>query len=265
MNPSVLQEIIASSPTEIDLTNDLHSDFIISAAESILKSCDSISDIDKIEDELIEKNDNSLIFALLSLKIAKSKILVSHLKRPIFISLVFAVYKEHNRILNSREHPHGEDFLLKKVAQLEWLFKDQPQIDWELVVVDDGCPERSGHIAQDIIDKKNLNAKARVIFLSEGITMNHPVANTIRSTKESQKGGSITYGMWHAIQQQKKGDHIVIFTDADLSTHLGQSMLLVEPLINREKLVAIGSRREPDSVVVKKGSRNNRGKLFIST
>jgi hypothetical protein len=69
--------------------------------------------------------------------------------------------------------------------------------------------------------------------------------------------------MWNAVQAQKANDHIVVFTDADLSTHLGQLMLLIDPILNDEKLVAIGSRREPTSVVIKKGSRNNRGKLFI--
>ncbi|MBT8384790.1 MAG: hypothetical protein KJO83_03660, partial [Bacteroidia bacterium] len=68
---------------------------------------------------------------------------------------------------------------------------------------------------------------------------------------------------WDAVQQKKAGNHIVIYTDADLSTHLGQVMLLVDPLLNNDKLVAIGSRRAPKSVVIKKGKRNNRGKLFI--
>ena len=40
-------------------------------------------------------------------------------------------------------------------------------------------------------------------------------------------------------------------------------MLLVNPLLTQNKTVAIGSRREPNSVVIKKGSRNDRGKLFI--
>jgi hypothetical protein len=69
--------------------------------------------------------------------------------------------------------------------------------------------------------------------------------------------------MWDAVQRERVGNHIVTYTDADLSTHLGQLMLLVDPLLNRDKIVAIGSRREPTSVVIKKGARNDRGKLFI--
>jgi hypothetical protein len=56
---------------------------------------------------------------------------------------------------------------------------------------------------------------------------------------------------------------VALFTDADLSTHLGQIGLLVSPLTRPGCLAAVGSRREPSSVVVKAGTRNVRGKLFI--
>ena len=48
-----------------------------------------------------------------------------------------------------------------------------------------------------------------------------------------------------------------------LSTHLGQVGLLLGPIVNEGKNVAVASRREANSVVIKKGSRNSRGKLFI--
>jgi hypothetical protein len=70
--------------------------------------------------------------------------------------------------------------------------------------------------------------------------------------------------MWYAAKKQPNSkNHIVAFTDADLSTHLGQTMLLINPVLNHSKLASIGSRREENSVVVKKGKRNDRGKLFI--
>lgn len=259
----MLKKIIESCPKEIDLTNDKHSEVIIETVKSILKEGYSISELEEIEDQLIDKKDNSLIFILLALKIAKSKIIASKISEPLLISVVFAIYKEHNRIKKSSEHPHGEDFLLKKVKQLEWLFEDQPNIDWELIIVDDGCPEGSGEIAQIIVDENQLKDKVRVLFLTEAIKQKFPPAKKISSTKESQKGGSIIYGMWNAVKEKKIKNHIVIYTDADLSTHLGQIMLLVDPLLNQNKLVAIGSRRAPKSVVIKKGTRNDRGKLFI--
>ena len=259
----MLKKIIESCPKEVDLTNDRNSQIIIETVRSILDKGYSISEIEEIEEQLISENDNSLIFTLLSLKIAKSKILASSITEPLLISVVFAVYKENNRIKKSSEHAHGEDFLLKKVRQLEWLFENQPNVEWELIIVDDGCPEGSGRIAQNIIDKNQLNNRVRVLYLSEAIKQKYPPVRTMSSTEESQKGGSIVYGMWQAVQQNKTKNQIVIYTDADLSTHLSQVMLLVDPILNQNKLVAIGSRREPKSVVIKKGTRNDRGKLFI--
>jgi len=259
----MLTKLIESCPKEVDLTNDEHSKIIIETVNSILEKGYSISEIEKFEDELISKKNSSLIFILLALKLAKSKMLSSNITDPLFISVVFAVYKENNRIKKNSEHPHGEDFLVKKVRQLEWLFQDQPNVKWELIIVDDGCPDQSGKIAQNIIDENKLNEKARVIYLADAIEQKLPPAMNIASPKDSQKGGSIVYGMWDAVQQSKTKNQIVIYTDADLSTHLGQVMLLVDPIVNDDKLVAIGSRRESKSVVIKQGSRNDRGKMFI--
>jgi hypothetical protein len=173
------------------------------------------------------------------------------------------MYKEHKRILRKDEHPHGEDFLRRKVSQLELLLGDLPHFDWRLILVDDGCPEGSGTVAQGIVEAEGLSEKAEVLFLEDGIEDGAAPIKTLSSTDESQKGGAILYGMWQAIRRETKGLHIVIYTDADLSTHLGQVGLLIEPILKEGRGVAIGSRREPDSVVVKKGTRNDRGKLFI--
>ena len=259
----MLEEIIKNSPEEIDLTNEQQSEQIIEAVETILDKGIGIPEIEKLEDELIADTSKSNIFILLALKIAKSKILASKVSEPLFISVIFAVYKEHNRIKKNNEHPHGEDFLVRKVNQMEWLFKDQPNINWELLIVDDGCPEGSGKIAQSIIDKNKLNDNVHVLYLSDAIEKGLPPAKSIKATSDSQKGGSIVYGMWHAVQQIRSGNHIVVYTDADLSTHLGQLMLLAAPIVNNNKLAGIGSRREKKSVVIKKGTRNDRGKMFI--
>ena len=258
----MIENIIKNSPEAIDLTNEQHSNFVINAVETILEKKYSLAEIDKLEDKLFSDSNTSNIFVLLALKIAKSKILASKVSESLFVSVVFAVYKEHNRIKKSSQHPHGEDFLIKKVNQLDWLFGEFDNINWELIIVDDGCPERSGNIAQSIIDENKLNNKVRVLKLSEAIDKQLPPTRSIETTSDSQKGGSIVYGLWDSIQQ-KRENHIVVYTDADLSTHLGQTMLLVDPLLNSDKMVAIGSRREPKSVVIKKGSRNDRGKMFI--
>jgi glycosyltransferase involved in cell wall biosynthesis len=259
----MLDEMIASSPDYVDLTNATHLELVKEKVNELIEIYGEIEEIDNLEEKLIARKDKSLIFPLLALKIAKSRLLIRQIDSPVTVSVVFAVYKEHNRIKKNSEHPHGEDFLRRKVSQLEWLSEGNPHFNWELIIVDDGCPESSGKIAEAIIKEHELSDKVSVLFLEDAIEKKLPVTHPLASTRESQKGGAIAYGMWHAAQKEVEGRHIVIFTDADLSTHLGQVGLLIDPILTQEKSAAIGSRRERNSVVIKKGTRNNRGKLFI--
>ena len=78
---------------------------------------------------------------------------------------------------------------------------------WELIFVDDGCPEKSGEIAAEIIQQEKYN-NVRVLFLADGIEEGAPVTKELESTSDSQKGGAIQYGMWSAIQEH----HAMIVT-----------------------------------------------------
>ncbi len=258
-----IEKIIQSGIESIDLTNETHATRIIETANDLLKEYPSFIELQKLESDLIDRKEDTMTFLRLALKLASSKSLVALVQEPLHISVVFAVYKEHHRILDSSQHPNGENFLLKKIQQMEWLFEGQDYVTWNLTVVDDGCPEGSGKIAEEIIESNALQDKAKVLFLSDAIEQALPPVKMLSSTGESQKGGSILYGMWEAVQKKRSQKHIVVFTDADLSTHLGQLMLLADPIVRGNQLSAIGSRREKQSVVVKKAARNNRGKLFI--
>lgn len=259
----LIEQLIDKGPKQIDLTDEKHAHAVLNGAEQLLDLGLSLEEIDQLEQEFLNKNEEIFTYILLVFKVVRSKLVVSRYNDPLLISVVFAVYKEHNRIRKRSEHPHGEDFLVKKVEQLKWLFGEKPNINWKLIVVDDGCPDGSGKIAQNIIDQEHLKEHVRVLFLQDAINEGLDSARSLSSAKESQKGGSIVYGMWDAVQNFGKENHVVAFTDADLSTHLGQLGLLLDPILIDQKLAAIGSRREVDSVVIKKGSRNNRGKLFI--
>ncbi len=254
---------LKNCPKEIDLTNDKHADIIIEVANEILKEHTNPVEIQKLETEISNRNEDGITALRLALKLAQSKSILKQIDEEYHISVVFAVYKEHQRILTKAEHPNGENFLVKKVQQMQWLFDNQTKISWDLTVVDDGCPEGSGKIAQQIISDNNLSDKVKVLFLKDAINKPGTPIEKLNSTNESQKGGSILYGMHSIAGNTPTDNHIVVFTDADLSTHLGQLMLLAEPIIAKKQLSAIGSRREKLSVVVKKSSRNNRGKLFI--
>jgi hypothetical protein len=173
---------------------------------------------------------------------------VDALALPIHVTVVAAMYNEHNRILSKAEHPAGEDFVRRKVAQLQWLFGSKTDKTWDLLFVDDGCPEKSGEIAASIIKKERYN-NVRVLFLADGIADGSPVTKGLRSTDDSQKGGAIQYGMWVAIHETHgNAEHVVAYTDADLSTNIAQTGLLLRGLADEHTSCAIGSRYDPGGV-----------------
>jgi len=256
------RDLSSQAPDELDLTNGRHLEMATSAADALLDAVASHEELASVEQRLFETDGAASLLVHLAAKLACSKSLVARLQDPVRLSVIFAMYKEHNRILEPGAHPHAEDFLRRKVAQLEWLFGDSPHIEWRIFAVDDGCPEGSGRIAQQIIEQSGLKQRVGVLSLEEAIRRGEPVTQPLGRTSESQKGGSIQLGMWQAAQLGDS-DHVILFTDADLSTHLGQAGLLMYPILAEGADAAIGSRREPTSVATKKGKRNVRGKLFI--
>ncbi len=271
---AVVGEVIEAAPAGLDLRDAEHLDFARRTAERFLSTCSSADDLDHLEESLLQRRDEVPLGVHLAAKLAKSRRLLEGIERtretsdagapPLRVTVVFAMYREHERILPLQRCEHGEDFLVRKIKQLAWLFGDLPSFEWQLVAVDDGCPVGSGRAAQEILAQRAVSAPARVLFLENGIREGSPVTVDLSSTDDSRKGGSIQYGMWTAASEPGSSDHIIAFTDADLSTHLGQLGLLIDPILVGGSDAAIGSRREPQSVVVKGGARNERGKKFIA-
>jgi hypothetical protein len=253
-----IEQWVAEAPEQVDLTLPEQDTWVRSVASRIEAACDTAADARLLE----ERYQDTPVLLRLAMKLAQSRLYLRGHAGALRVSVVFAVYKEHHRLRTREEHPHGENSLVRKVEQLDWLCGDLPNVRWDMLVVDDGCPEQSGAIAQEIIDANDLSQQVRVLFLQDAIDQGHPMARGIATTRDSQKGGSIEYGMSVAAGDGSP-DHVVVFTDADLSTHLGQVGLLLDPIIAHGFDVAIGSRRQPLSVVIKGGSRNARGKLFI--
>jgi hypothetical protein len=254
-----LDRLVATAPAAMDLTDPEQEAWGLAAAEALAEALPAAEDLSRLEHDLA---DSGLPVAVgLAIKLALSRALLVSLEQPAHLSVVLAVFKETRRMRTAQEHPDGEDFLRRKLAQLDWLFRETPHT-WDLTVVDDGCPDGSGAMAREILEAENAMAVTRVLFLEEGIASASPPVRGLRSSHESRKGGSIRYGLWHAARTRRPR-HVLLFTDADLSTHLGQCGLLMEPILRGGARAAIASRREPASVVVKQGGRNTRGKLFI--
>ena len=259
--PNHLSKLAESSPLEFSATIPDHQEFVQQAAVSILEDKSGISP-EEAENVLTKYADQVPLALHLGAKLARSRQVITELSQPILVDVVFAAYKENNRILRPEEHPSGEDFLRRKVAQLNWLGEASEHFHWHMTAVDDGCPEKCGDIIENLAREEGYG-EVSVLRLSDAIDKKLPIAAGLSSTDDSRKGGSILYGMWNASSKNPEADHVIVFTDADLSTHLGQVGLLVDPIINQGKDVAIGSRREANSIVVKQGTRNVRGKLFI--
>ncbi|MDH3734400.1 MAG: hypothetical protein OEU54_12745 [Gemmatimonadota bacterium] len=253
----------AGAPTQVDLTDPGHLDLLVTRAESLLEELGSAERAAALDDRIGGDPDTPL-FARVASKLALSRLRLDEIHDPVHVSVVFAVYKEHIRLRPPTEHPLGEDALREKLRQLRWLFGRTPRHTWDLTVVDDGCPESSGELAQAILKSElEPGEEGCVLWLRDAIETGAPIVSGLESTDDSQKGGSIRLGLWHAVQASRDALHLALFTDADLSTHLGQIGLLVSPIASAHSAAAIGSRREATSVVVKSTGRDHRGKLFI--
>jgi len=256
------RELGPAAPEILDLTDPAHLGQAQRAADRFLAVSTNTNELRLLEAALLEERDAHPLLIQLAAKLAVSRSVVLNLAQPAHVSIVFAVYQEHQRILTREQHPGGEDFLVRKVEQLDWLVAGCPDITWDMFVVDDGCPDGSGQLAEEIAARRGLGERVQVLYLAEAITEGMPVTAPLTDPSQSRKGGSIALGLWKATRNLHPG-HVAVFTDADLSTHLGQVGLLLEGVLERGYDAAIGSRREPASVVIKQGARNNRGKLFI--
>jgi hypothetical protein len=247
---------------EIDLGDERQEELAREIAGEMLDRFAGDDGLPLLDAQLAEQRPSVPVLVRLAVKLARSRQLAGALGGDFHVSIVFAVYQEHNRLRMRAEHEHGENLLLRKIDQVEWLLAGLPSATWDMTVVDDGCPEASGRIAERILESRDGGGDVRVLFLERAIADGHPATRGLRSAADSQKGGSIQYGMAVAAERSRPR-HVVVFTDADLSTHLGQLGLLVHPILAGGWDAAIGSRREPSSVVVKSGARDARGKLFI--
>ena len=255
-----------AAPPQVDLTDPEQQELLQGLADRLID--DGLAADSQIE----AATEKFPLGARVACKLAQSKALMAELPAGFRVSVVFAVYKEGRRLKTRQQDPLGEDFLRQKAAQLDWLFGTQAgmaadgsanQKRWKLVVVDDGCPDQSGDLIRQVAEESGLQDCVEVLHLADAIRAHHPVSQPLTTPDDSRKGGSVLLGMSEAAAADPSPNHVVLFTDADLSTHLGQCARLAAPILLDGKDVCIANRRDAHSVVVKEGHRNQRGKLFI--
>ena len=215
-------------PDKIDLTNSYQDNLFCEAATDLLEKYPetfALQNLDRWLTSNPEKYKNAM---LLVSKQALSKMYVKQIDHPQHVSLVLAMYNEHNRIRQkSNDNPNGEDLVRRKMKQMEWLLKDSP-LNFDMILVDDGCPKQSGEKAQKIIEREGYK-NAKVLYLADGIKRHSGVIKGLKSTSDSRTGGSIQFGMWQAVENYSECDkpHIGVFTDADMSAPVNEIGLLL--------------------------------------
>ncbi len=252
-------------PFDLDLRDEVQLDSVLHLTDELLTRVDGAHDLDALESLLESQSDRWPWAARVIAKLARSKWVLARRPGPLHLSVVVPLYAEHERILRPHESEVGEGFLDRKIRQLEWLCAGRSDRSWNLLLVDDGCPFGSGRIAERILAERHPDAPVRVIYLEDAIHSKHGLLAELGSSGESQKGGAVHLGLWEAAHGSgaRQQEQIVAFTDADLSTHLGQLGLLVEALDTPGVRVATGTRRASTSSVLKAAGRSARGRLFI--
>ncbi|MBU4333270.1 MAG: hypothetical protein KKD07_02390, partial [Candidatus Omnitrophica bacterium] len=176
---------------------------------------------------------------------------ISLIEVPMNVAFVVGMYNEQRRLLpKTDENPFGEDALRRKVEQLQELHQINQRFNWQLLLVDDGTPSMaSAECARRLWEKiQGEYAEIKDILGFSQIQVVADITPDIKKKLGSQKGYAVRYGMQMALDQMS--DRYIGYTEADLSTDLRQTGLLVYPFIGRAEIgAAIGSRRAPGAFV----------------
>ncbi|HVZ11092.1 MAG TPA: hypothetical protein VG941_01580 [Candidatus Paceibacterota bacterium] len=206
----------------------------------------------------------------LAVKLARSRASVLG-SRPFHASIILPAYGENIRMkergTGPGQHPNGENFIIEKSKQLQWLFAGSPST-YEVTIVDDMSkpdPETSGQAAADVIAKADT-PHFQVLFLEDGVRNEKRgdaiVARAligVEHPKNTKKAGAVYYGIAKAIEKHGTADsHVIVLTDCDLSVDIGQLGNLANPILNAAAMAAAGSRRLPESILEIEAARNLR-------
>ena len=115
---SIVESLISSTPAALDLADESQLQEVISAAERVVESFPTRPELAELESVLCERKAEVPLAVHLAAKLARSRRVILDLDRPLHLSVVFAAYKEHHRILTREQHENGENFLFAKLAQL---------------------------------------------------------------------------------------------------------------------------------------------------
>ncbi|WP_234840214.1 hypothetical protein [Xanthomonas perforans] len=192
----------------------------------------------------------------LSQYLARSRSAVERLAEPVKVGVVFAMWNEVDRLMPaSSTNPHGEDCLRAKIEALDWLFNGTT-VRWHLYAVDDGCPRGSYDVAKRILETDSAGAsKVTLMRLADELPRSSLPLTLLDGVSDSCKGGSIILGAQQAIAD---GCDVIVYTDADGSTHLGQIGVFVASVVEDGYAACLGNRYAHDATMIHIGGRRSR-------
>jgi hypothetical protein len=245
---TTLEDLATRGTDAIDLTDPANQPHVRELADDMLATG---PDVDALR--VLGRDVSAGIDVRVATKLAESRLLLDEIASQTALDVVvqFAMWGEARRLRPRDEaNPRGEDALAVKLDQLEWLLRGT-SVTWTLVAIDDGCPEDSAGVAEQMADAHRLGDHVRVLRLADALpAADGPLAG-LADTSASRKGGAQIYGAQQAVDE---GADAVVYTDADVSVDLGQLGLLLSPYPGRAEVV-IGDRKHPDAVLRKAEAR----------
>ena len=194
------------------------------------------------------------------------------------LNVVEPMYHEADRMSpRTAANPHGEDAFAFRLQTLDHIAAAHPSISTRLLVVDDGCSgggdpaRRSKNVATALYDQyreSRPDSRTEVVItdldtlVAESADLGWKPEFT--DSSESRKGGSVVAGFAKVLQHADPDTLLlVVDTDADLSIHPLQVLLLAEQIVRGGADAAVASRRTADAVALIDPARDTRGQAFI--
>lgn len=234
-----------SPPTEFDLTDAKHHQLVKDMADAMISS------------GTINKPSDKNIFRNLAFRMAKAKKYLSITDKPLNVLVVTNLLGEHNRLRpSSPENPNGEDSLIRKLEEIEWLTEDNNSIKIDLLYVSGQDLWNSEEVLEDRLAVALDKFPEQTVRLIK--TREYPEWEG-RNTND--KGGEWNLGIRLMVSGRlDKSYDAAYLTDADLMINLaaGLGESIVYHLENDWDVI-LGNRKDPDSKVQKNLKRHGVG------
>ena len=188
-----------------DLTDSDQNQAVLDAASALIEGRATAADV---------ADSHGAAVAAEAAASARSRRRLSELAGPVRFTVVWAMYGETGRMVPREAHPHGEDFVRAKVRQLDWLTGGLPNVTWDIIACDDGCPDEpsSADLMMEIAAAEGYPAQGhrsvtviRLAEVIEGDSSINPAFDQLTSTEQSRKGGSILAGLAAAVGTGRPG------------------------------------------------------------